>query len=269
MGGPGGSAPVSVSRCAPFYGLEGESDVKLRSALLLPVAATIGLASALAFGEGAQGDLLPTLPTTPTLPVTVPTVTTATVPHAPPVPPLPPVPAAPPVRPVPSALPVPHAPPAVPPPPVVIQTVPRVPSSTPGASAPSAARRSPGLPEQAVGPALAGSPVGSSARDPDQRFVWAFAGPPGRPSAGHANALLDPRPGREAGNDAQLPARTACEGRARRPRTEPGLRHRGHEDGAWPSGAEPRRLLRASTERSPGGGGLHDHDRGRPRTGPP
>ncbi len=243
--------------------------MKLRSALLLPVAATIGLASALAFGEGAQGDLLPTLPTTPTLPVTVPTVTTPPVPHAPPVPPLPPVPAAPPVPPVPPALPVPHAPPAVPPPPpVVIPTVPRVPPSSPGASAPPAARRSPGLPEQAARAGSCGEPGRIPRWDPDQRFVWAFAGPPGRPTAGHANALLDPRPGREARNDDRLPARTACENRARRPRTEPELRHRGHEDGAWPSGAEPRRLLRASSERSPGGGGLHDHDRGRPRTGP-
>lgn len=118
-----------------------------RMVWLLPVLAFIGLASALALGEGAQGDLLPTLPTTPTLPFTVPTVTVP-VPPPPPAPPLPPAP------------PIPH-----PPPPSLpglpTSTVPKLvppPLQTPPSSA--STRTSPSLPAQSAGPG-GSAPVGA------------------------------------------------------------------------------------------------------------
>ena len=236
-----------------------------RLAWLLPVLAFIGLASALALGEGAQGDLLPTLPTTPTLPVTVPTVTV----------PVPPPPPAPPAPPHPPAPPIPHPAPAVPARPPDLDR----PEASPAAATDAAfvgdhkdvtvsagAERRPGWLGSGRGRQQWRSAVD---RQPEPGFERSLIGPADRPATRLTNAFLDPRASGETRDDGQLPARATGDRRARCPWAEPELRHRGQADRSRPPGPEPCPLFWPSPGPSPCARQLHHHDRGRSRYGSP
>ena len=236
-----------------------------RLALLLPVLAFIGLASALALGEGAQGDLLPTLPdhTDATgygpdrdgagaASATRTTRTTRTARTAPP------------------------------------RTAPAVPARPPDLDRPEAS------PAAATDAAFVGEhkdvtvsagaerrPRGLGSgrgrqqwrsavdRQPEPGFERSLIGPADRPATRLTNAFLDPRASGETRDDGQLPARATGDRRARCPWAEPELRHRGQADRSRPPGPEPCPLFRPSPGPSPCARQLHHHDRGRSRYGSP